>query len=443
MSEEVRKLSLGEILAGQEMLEFALPYPAKSRIYRLASGHGRCIQGVNGISTHRGTLAYSFDFKLRVGTPVLAARGGVVAAVVTHFSGGGARAHLAPRANYIAIRHDDGSYGRYYHLRKDGSKLKVGDRVKRGQVIALSGNTGYTGGPHLHFDVVNVLPEETAILHYSLSSNDTNITKISAIAAAFCCELPHVPKIARLRLFPNDVPWKCVLSEKEKLAEPFFALADRDTSQSFAQRIAALAELGAAGVIVANSRNGPELFAMGGCEEPSAVPGVLISKESGNQLKKILLTGQPIYLQLSAHPAVKNMQPFAEQLKSSSYKDKPTFSFLYGPKLRYVTRTLPVAFSSKKNASSKSYVPVQPRLYPPVIQPPSCSCSRSNDQVLSQNSSNKNTTSLPTKRRHSFDAPVADVHEDLVGGGVPQHFPQDDDPNSETEDRSNSHSSSE
>ena len=148
------------------------------------SGHGRCIQGVNGASpgarargaaarerairsgasTHRGTLCYSFDFKLAVGTPVHAVRGGVVAAVVQHFSGGGAKAHLAPRANFVAVRHDDGSYARYYHLRTDGSLFKVGDSVEAGQHIAFSGNTGYTGGPHLHLDVVNLLPEETSRL---------------------------------------------------------------------------------------------------------------------------------------------------------------------------------------------------------------------------------------------------------------------------------------
>ena len=50
-------------------------------------------------------LCYSFDFKLAEGTPVLAVRGGTIAAVVTHFSGGGAKAHLAPRANFVAVRH--------------------------------------------------------------------------------------------------------------------------------------------------------------------------------------------------------------------------------------------------------------------------------------------------------------------------------------------------
>ena len=41
----------------------------------------------------------------------------------------------------------------YFHLKKSGSKVKVGDRVYAGDVIALSGNTGWSSGPHLHFQV--------------------------------------------------------------------------------------------------------------------------------------------------------------------------------------------------------------------------------------------------------------------------------------------------
>jgi len=136
---------------------------------------------------------------------VLAARRGVVAAVVSHFSGGGARAHLAPRANFVAVRHDDGSYGRYYHLKRGGATRAVGDRVDRGDVIAYSGNTGYTGGPHLHFDVVNLLPEETSLLE--VASGPEAGKPLASIAAAFSRELPQTPKRAQLRLFPSDVDW--------------------------------------------------------------------------------------------------------------------------------------------------------------------------------------------------------------------------------------------
>jgi murein DD-endopeptidase MepM/ murein hydrolase activator NlpD len=51
------------------------------------------------------------------------------------------------------VQHVDGSVARYIHLQKRGALVKLGDEVRQGQRIALSGNTGQTGGPHLHFDV--------------------------------------------------------------------------------------------------------------------------------------------------------------------------------------------------------------------------------------------------------------------------------------------------
>ena len=56
-------------------------------------------------------------------------------------------------ANYIVILHNDGTTGEYYHLKHDGALVDVGDSVARGQRIGLSGNTGHTTMPHLHFAV--------------------------------------------------------------------------------------------------------------------------------------------------------------------------------------------------------------------------------------------------------------------------------------------------
>ena len=56
-------------------------------------------------------------------------------------------------ANSILVQHADGTIGVYLHLQKGGNKVKVGDRVKAGEPIGLSGNTGFSSGPHLHFAV--------------------------------------------------------------------------------------------------------------------------------------------------------------------------------------------------------------------------------------------------------------------------------------------------
>ena len=60
--------SLAELLTSEKLKRLALPYPGYLAAWRLVKGHGKCIQGVNGRSTHRGTLCYSFDFKLAVRT---------------------------------------------------------------------------------------------------------------------------------------------------------------------------------------------------------------------------------------------------------------------------------------------------------------------------------------------------------------------------------------
>ena len=56
-------------------------------------------------------------------------------------------------ANYVTIGHDDGSQAVYVHLQMNGALVKLGDWVTTGDLIGLSGNTGYSTGPHLHFKV--------------------------------------------------------------------------------------------------------------------------------------------------------------------------------------------------------------------------------------------------------------------------------------------------
>jgi len=101
--------------------------------------------------THKNRIA--LDFKMKKGTKICAARGGVVMRTKEDGNKGGLKGGYRQYANYIVIQHDDGSRAGYWHLKQNGVFVNVGDTVKKGQVIGLSGNTGYTAFPHLHFVV--------------------------------------------------------------------------------------------------------------------------------------------------------------------------------------------------------------------------------------------------------------------------------------------------
>ncbi len=97
---------------------------------------------------------YAVDIAMPVGTNVLAARSGTVFEVASdHYRGGLDMLHDGENANVVRIVHDDGTLAVYAHLNWNSIRVKPGDRVKAGQYIADSGNTGFTSGPHLHFAV--------------------------------------------------------------------------------------------------------------------------------------------------------------------------------------------------------------------------------------------------------------------------------------------------
>ena len=129
--------------------------PQRDFSYRLPFKRGTShimIQGFNGEFSHRGKFA--LDFEMPEGTPICAARAGTVISVEQKYNGGGELDVLKQKANHIEILHDDGTIGRYAHLKKNGVRVRVGQWVNKGKVIGYSGNTGYSSGPHLHFEVV-------------------------------------------------------------------------------------------------------------------------------------------------------------------------------------------------------------------------------------------------------------------------------------------------
>ncbi len=108
------------------------------------------------VATHTTPDSYhAIDFAMPIGTNIFAAREGMVFDVASkHFRSGLDRERDGPRANVVRILHDDGTYAIYAHLNTNSIRVRPCDRVRRGQYIADSGNTGYSSGPHLHFAVV-------------------------------------------------------------------------------------------------------------------------------------------------------------------------------------------------------------------------------------------------------------------------------------------------
>lgn len=93
------------------------------------------------------------DFAAPSGTPFYAAGGGTVTKVVTgcrtgdRYCGGGF-------GNYISIKHNNTYTTEYAHISKIASDIRVGKKVKQGDIIAYVGSTGLASGPHLHYGVI-------------------------------------------------------------------------------------------------------------------------------------------------------------------------------------------------------------------------------------------------------------------------------------------------
>ena len=123
--------------------------------FPLAGTTLRIEQGWGGGWSHRDDEnRYAVDFGADAGTPVRAARDGVVMEVEADHDGAGQdRASDLGRANFVRILHADGSMALYAHLRHGGVRVRPGQRVTAGETIGLVGATGFATGPHLHFAV--------------------------------------------------------------------------------------------------------------------------------------------------------------------------------------------------------------------------------------------------------------------------------------------------
>ncbi|MFL1418090.1 peptidoglycan DD-metalloendopeptidase family protein [Pseudomonas fildesensis] len=127
-------------------------YPQQAYRYPLPwrGGPFRLTQGPSGSFSHTDAKSrYAMDIAMPEGTPIIAARSGVVVKTENSQAGRGSDAS----GNFVRVQHDDGTQGVYLHLKQGSVSVRPGQRVRVGSALALSGNTGNSSGPHLHFVV--------------------------------------------------------------------------------------------------------------------------------------------------------------------------------------------------------------------------------------------------------------------------------------------------
>lgn len=131
----------------------ATPQPVR---YQLPF-HGVPVQVAQGFGGHFSHADppnwYAVDFALPQGTPVLAARDGVVMQVQRGVLDNSPNDPAAGGGNLVRVLHADGSMALYAHLAPDGVAVRPGQAVRSGERLGASGNTGFSTAPHLHFAI--------------------------------------------------------------------------------------------------------------------------------------------------------------------------------------------------------------------------------------------------------------------------------------------------
>ena len=281
---------------------------------------GVCLQGNDEADTHKDELRFAYDFALPVGTPVLAVAEGVVVAAVEGFRGGSRSSkENRARANFVAIRHDDGLYSRYYHLCHRGVCVAVGERVTAGQVVGRSGNTGFSGAPHLHFDVVDVLPLETATLalvgavgsdvrahrrplRSAPPMRDEVPLEVECVAGSFSGALPPLDApLVGPAVWADPPTANAPLRNPSDQTRGAVVLIERCAHVDFLDKAERAAAAGAAAVVVVNyaRASSDELITMGmpiaarNARRRVAIPALFVSSVVGAAVRAALTAAPP------------------------------------------------------------------------------------------------------------------------------------------------------
>ncbi len=146
----------------------ARPTPYTYRLPFATGKHYAVLQGFHGAFSHTGGNEFAVDFDCPVATRVLAARPGIVVASNASAQKSGTTAEFRnyDHVNWLLVLHDDGTLGQYMHLAPASVEVQPGTVVKRGDELALSGHTGFSSTPHLHFMVMTAAEDGASTLTF-------------------------------------------------------------------------------------------------------------------------------------------------------------------------------------------------------------------------------------------------------------------------------------
>ncbi len=120
--------------------DYVLPYPIGTAYTVL---EGNCSTG-----SHVGNFRHAYDLRMPIGSEIVAVRAGQVSLVREEHADDD---HHFEHWNGVRIDHFDGTVAVYGHLTRNGVLVELGDWVEQGQIIGLSGNSGFSFEPHLEF----------------------------------------------------------------------------------------------------------------------------------------------------------------------------------------------------------------------------------------------------------------------------------------------------
>lgn len=164
------RLNIGDPKAEEGNTSYLFPVKSSSLFKITQAFNGR-------FSHHKTGNKYAVDIAMQVGTYIAAARAGTVMWIKQDYYMGGKRQYFLDKANAVKILHDDGTYAVYAHILQDSALVQPGDIVQVGQIIARSGSSGFSTGPHLHFVIRKNVGYKTVSVPFTFKIRDGQIRK--------------------------------------------------------------------------------------------------------------------------------------------------------------------------------------------------------------------------------------------------------------------------